>query len=306
MAGERTEPIDGYYPKIWLSCIGIACYGLCALGFWFRFFRSGKPKYMLTIAISTTTMTIGFVIRIIRHNNISIGVYCAETMFILLSPCGFLAQDYVLVPRLASYLGYEEHLYKAHLVVKFFIWSDVVTFLLQAGGGGMSAIQSMANTGKYLALIGLILQLISFLFFCTITVRWGFLVHKHERGTSSHEMTRTGYTSPGVVAVQTGGWKHDWRYLYASIFVSMIGFIIRSFFRIVEYAQGYDGYLRGHEGYFYLLDALPLLVPLAIWVPIWPPQYIGNNPKSFSRADEIAQAQSRYSDQSVGDLVKKY
>lgn len=75
--------------------------------------------------------------------------FVVQRQFILLSPCGFLAQDYVLVPRLASYLGYEEHLYKAHLVVKFFIWSDVVTFLLQAGGGGMSAIQSMANTGKY-------------------------------------------------------------------------------------------------------------------------------------------------------------
>jgi hypothetical protein len=37
---------------------------------------------------------------------------------------------------------------------------------------------------------------------------------------------------------QTGGWKHDWRYLYASILVSMIAFIVRSFFRIVEYAQG--------------------------------------------------------------------
>jgi hypothetical protein len=69
--------------------------------------------------------------------------------FILLSPCGFLAQDYVLVPRLAAYLGYEKHLYKAHLVVKFFVWSDVVTFMLQAGGGGMSAIVSLANTGKY-------------------------------------------------------------------------------------------------------------------------------------------------------------
>lgn len=152
---------------------------------------------------------------------------------------------------------------------------------------------------------------------------------KHERGNNTHEMGRygAGYTAPGVVAVETRGWRHDWRYLYASIFISMIGFIIRSFFRIVEYAQGYaisilqsnysdinlddfsssyDGYLRSHEGYFYLLDALPLVIPLAIWVLIWPPQYIGNNPKSISRADEIANSQSRYSDQSVGDAFKKY
>lgn len=68
----------------------------------------------------------------------------------------------------------------------------------------------------------------------------------------------------------------------------------------------YDGYLRGHEGYFYLLDALPLFVPLATWVFIWAPQYLGNNPKSFTRAGEIAQAQSRYSDQSMMEVGKPY
>jgi hypothetical protein len=67
------------------------------------------------------------------------------------------------------------------------------------------------------------------------------LSRKHEGNTNSHEMSALNptYTTPGVHPVQqTGGWKHDWRYLYASILVSMIAFIVRSFFRIVEYAQG--------------------------------------------------------------------
>lgn len=68
----------------------------------------------------------------------------------------------------------------------------------------------------------------------------------------------------------------------------------------------YQGYLREHEAYFYLLDALPMLFPLATWVAIWAPQYIGKNPKSFTLADEMAQAHSRFSDQSVGDITKKY
>jgi ribosomal protein S3AE len=49
-----------------------------------------------------------------------------------------------------------------------------------------------------------------------------------------------------------------------------------------------------------------MLFPLAIWVVIWAPQYIGKNPKSFTLADEMAQAHSRFSDQSVGDITKKY
>lgn len=64
---------------------------------------------------------------------------------------------------------------------------------------------------------------------------------KHESKTNSHEMTPYGvtYTIPGVHPEQRrAGWKHDWRYLYASILISMVAFIVRSFFRIIEYAQG--------------------------------------------------------------------
>lgn len=49
------------------------------------------------------------------------------------------------------YLGYEKYLFMAHRVVKFFVWSDVITFLLQAGGGGMSAMERLADIGKYVS-----------------------------------------------------------------------------------------------------------------------------------------------------------
>lgn len=54
------------------------------------------------------------------------------------------------------YLGYEKYLFMAHRVVKFFVWSDVITFLLQAGGGGMSALERLANIGKYVSYSNLI------------------------------------------------------------------------------------------------------------------------------------------------------
>lgn len=72
--------------------------------------------------------------------------------FILLSPCGFLATSYVILPRLATWLDAEDCLFlKSRIIVRLFVWSDVITFLLQSSGGGMTAVDSegMRNIGHW-------------------------------------------------------------------------------------------------------------------------------------------------------------
>lgn len=58
----------------------------------------------------------------------------------------------MLLPRLAHHLDGEDLLFISPArVVKIFVWSDVVTFLLQASGGGLSATgnTSSVNIGKW-------------------------------------------------------------------------------------------------------------------------------------------------------------
>lgn len=114
---------------------------------------------MLVLCISTTTMAVGFAIRIPEHSNpYSLGLYIIMTMLTLLSPCGFLAQNYVILPRLASHLEAEDCLFlSSRKIVRIFVWSDVATFWLQAAGGGMTASQgdSMRNIGHWVTWNGL-------------------------------------------------------------------------------------------------------------------------------------------------------
>lgn len=75
--------------------------------------------------------------------------------FILLSPCLFLAQDYMLLPRLARWLDAEASLFlRPSRIVKIFVWSDVLTFLLQAGGGGLTATdkETSRNLGRWVSI----------------------------------------------------------------------------------------------------------------------------------------------------------
>lgn len=102
---------------------------------------------MLVICISTTLMAIGFAVRIPEKSNpYSVGLYIAMTFFTLLSPCGFLAQDYMIIPRLASHLGAEDCLFlSSRKIVRIFVWSDGITFFLQASGGGLTASDKPGN-----------------------------------------------------------------------------------------------------------------------------------------------------------------
>jgi hypothetical protein len=42
----------------------------------------------------------------------------------------------------------------------------------------------------------------------------------------------------------------------------------------VENAQGFRGYLAVREGYFWALDALPMVITIGLFVPYWPELYL--------------------------------
>lgn len=90
---------------------------------------------------------------------------------------------------------------------------------------------------------------------------------------------------------------YDWRPLVWIVLLSCVGVITRSVFRIVEYSEGaslsspflpprdvlkltltswagYYGELATSEGYFYLLDALPLWLAMTLYVFFYPPRFI--------------------------------
>jgi len=50
--------------------------------------------------------------------------------------------------------------------------------------------------------------------------------------------------------------------------------IIRSIFRVAEFAQGHDGYLQSHEVFFYIFDSIPMFA-LMVWLNWQHPGEIG-------------------------------
>ncbi|KAF7985913.1 hypothetical protein HWV62_43820 [Athelia sp. TMB] len=221
---------------------------------------------MLVLCIGSTAMAVGFVMRIVLAGSPeSLGIYIFEDLFILLSPCFFLAANYMILSRLAVSLSTPSApvsstclFLPATRIAKIFVWSDGITFFIQASGGGLSASASMASTGQKISLFGLILQLVSFALYTVLLLVFGFRVMQQY---------------PQVWKLSTQGGRKDWRVLYFVVCLTCIGILIRSVFRIVEFSQGYHGYVPTHEAFFYCFDSVPLFLAIGLYAFVWPPAY---------------------------------
>ncbi|KAI0304105.1 hypothetical protein BC826DRAFT_212678 [Russula brevipes] len=111
-------------------------------------------RWMVWMVIGAYTLAIGIGCRLGLHvKPESRGIYITEYSLVTLSPCAFIAADYVLLGRLARYLGSgsEKHILVApNRITITFIISDVITFLIQSTGGAVSV---GANTTKGVKLV---------------------------------------------------------------------------------------------------------------------------------------------------------
>jgi hypothetical protein len=192
------------------------------------------------------------------------GLYIVEYLFVVLSPCAFIAAEYVLLGRLARHLRCDKYLLvTARRITVTFISSDISTFLIQAIGGALSISandEPLALAGSRVFLAGLALQLLSFLTFTCIFLFFLYRVRKCE---------------PEVyVQDQQLVWYKDWRALAGTMIVSCIGILIRSVYRTIELSEGFQGRLATSEPFFYGLDTLPLFIAIVVYLPFWPGRFI--------------------------------
>ncbi|EKM59872.1 uncharacterized protein PHACADRAFT_250650 [Phanerochaete carnosa HHB-10118-sp] len=269
-----TDPKDdpfnplGYITSNGLTAMAVAITLAIALPqTWFTWRIGGR--FMLAMVIAEYTYTLGIAFRFGLHTNPdSNAFYILYYLFVTLSPCGFIAAEYVLLGRMARWLGANNHvLIPPRRITLVFVCSDVATFLTQAAGGSISASAhtnpSKAQAGSRVFLVGLVLQLVSFAIFMCVYTRFIYRVRKYQ---------------PEVWTRDRGmKWYKDWRALASAMWLSCVGILIRSVYRTIELSEGFDGFLTRTEVYFFALDFVPLVLALVCYIPFWPGRFIPAN-----------------------------
>ncbi|KAK1490335.1 RTA1 [Colletotrichum cuscutae] len=230
-----------------------------------RLYRA-RAFYFTAFALGGIFQTIGYCGRIWSHfDTMAIGGFVMQAILILVAPALYAASIYMILGRLIRTLRADNlSLLPVPWVTKIFVTGDVVSFTMQAGGGGIQAAGTLElyDIGEKIIIVGLLVQMVIFGFFIITTI----LFH--------HRISRkpTSAAIEGIVP-----WR---RYLWVLYSTSLI-ILVRSVFRVIEYLQGNRGYLISHEIFLYIFDTVLMVAVMAIFL-VW---YVEDLEQKVSRKD---------------------
>ncbi|KAG0160688.1 hypothetical protein PDIDSM_8218 [Penicillium digitatum] len=163
-------------------------------------------------------------------------------------------------------------------ITPIFVGCDIIALLLHFGGAVMiSAVdakdkdaKSKLTTGKHVAQVGVIIQLVAFGLFAVAAVRFNF-TSKRFSGSLSER-----YENVGEKKCIVGGIVKDknWPALLRVVNLTTILILVRSIYRLIEFTEGTKGYLSTNEWPLYVFDALCIYPCVALFVYWHPGRYL--------------------------------
>ncbi|KAI1643205.1 RTA1 like protein [Daldinia loculata] len=248
MADERPSFVFyRYRPSMAAAVIFILLFAISSLLHAKVLFQK-RIWYFIPFVVGCLFETVGYIGRAMsspEFPNFTKNPYIIQSILLLLGPTLFAASIYMILGRLVVLLEAEKYsLIKPRWLTKVFVLGDVLSFFAQGGGGGMlTQAKSVDDVrrGEDIIIGGLCIQILFFGFFMIVT----FVFHKR----IAKNPTRNALALPT-----------PWRKLILVLYLSSTLIMVRSVYRVAEYALGSDGELQSKEAYLYCLDALPMLI----------------------------------------------
>ncbi|KAB8262162.1 RTA1 like protein-domain-containing protein [Aspergillus pseudonomiae] len=245
-----------YTPSGVAGGIFVALFALSTLLHFYQLLRT-RTWFMIPFAIGGILETIGYVGRVLSTNeapNYTKGPYIMQSALILIAPAFLAASIYMTLGRIITMLQAEQYsVIPLRWLTKIFVAGDVLSFLMQASGAGLMVSADDPSTGEHVIIGGLFVQIIFFGFFVITAIVFELRMAK-KHISASPEAGRI------------------WRRHMVALYVTSVLILVRSVVRVVEYLDGYDGFLMKHEVFIYVFDALLMFLAMAVLNYIHPSQ----------------------------------
>ncbi|KAK0240529.1 RTA1 like protein-domain-containing protein [Armillaria nabsnona] len=251
-----TFELYHYTPSAVAAVIFAAIFFLSSIIQAWRIFKT-RSWYFSAMVVGGLMEGIGYIGRLMSHSDPkSLGPYVMQTLLLLVAPALFAAAIYVVLGRIIRMLHAERFsLIRINWLTKFFVLGDVLSFLLQSGGGGLMASandNNMMKIGQVVIIVGLVAQIIWFGGFVFVA------------GVFHYRMRN----------VPTITEKTNWRRFMFVLYAASNMILVRSVFRVIEFAQGNDGYFVRTEKWIYMFDALLMAQVIILFNVFHPSSYL--------------------------------
>ncbi|CAI6092721.1 unnamed protein product [Clonostachys chloroleuca] len=252
--------------------------GLFAASFLLTLFQIIRKRawVWLVMLLSILMEIVGFAARIVSARSPGdLQPYSVQFALIILAPVLMAAVVYVVFSRIVFWATPPEHLtfsviwVPPRFITLIFVGFDVVSLLLQMGAATMLSTtqatdenaEGKIEMGRNLGLAGVGVQLFGFGIFTVAAVRFHFTSRRFDGHHVSQNQTRWKIS------------KHYESLLYV-VNASCALILIRSVFRMVEFAPGTQEIIEKKEWYLYTFDVLPILIVCVLYNIWFPGDYL--------------------------------
>ncbi|KAH9229878.1 hypothetical protein COL26b_001361 [Colletotrichum chrysophilum] len=245
-----------YYPSFAAAIAFAVVFGvLTAVHIWQA--ARYKKRWCWVIIMASIWETLAFVFRSLstRYQQNS-GIYLIFQIFILLAPLWVNAFAYMTLGRMIHFFHPSRSLLRvpATFFAALFVALDVVSFIIQLVGGSMAGPtappeEQMRAIHIYMGGIGL--QEVFILAFVGLALIF-------QRDMRRAEKLHNG--------------REGWRPLVWALYFSLGSITVRIVYRLVEFSSGngVDNQLITREGYFYALEAVPMVLAIGVFNVVHP------------------------------------
>ncbi|KAI1412932.1 RTA1-domain-containing protein [Hypoxylon sp. FL1857] len=266
------------------------CLALFLITFiWSTFMTFRKRAWVWMVQLLAILMeVVGYADRIASAAKPSdLNLYALQFCVIILAPVLMAGVIYVVFGRIVFHVVPAEHRTTKLLwipprwITPIFVSFDIIALLVQLIGavsvsGTRATDKDAANKlkiGKDVALVGLAIQMGAFGLFTIIAARFHFTSQQFE-ASLKWRLEEAGSGKAVLVKGTSKKINPNWRHLLYALNVSCILILIRSVFRVVEFAEDSNGAVSKYEVYMYVFDTLPIFLVVASFCIFFPASYV--------------------------------
>ncbi|KAF2193908.1 sphingoid long-chain base transporter RSB1 [Zopfia rhizophila CBS 207.26] len=243
--------IYGYYPSLGGNAFFAAFFGLCliiqlVLGIKYRTWT-----FMIALALGCLGECIGYIGRIMMHNNpfdnlgFQIQICC-----LIISPAFVSGGIYLTLKHIVLNFGERWSRLRAGWYTWIFISCDIFSLVLQGAGGGIAATadngSNMLDVGTNLMITGVIFQVVVLVFFGYFLGEYTLRTYRHRDELSSDSL-KLFHSTP-------------FRLFIGAIVTAYIGVLARCAYRIPELTDGWRSEIMRNEVEFIVLEGVMIVI----------------------------------------------